>query len=1032
MSLRLTHEKLGWPSRAEILTPSGAGSRVFAELAVTKIGNALPSANARIGILTENPKTPSTEPPLAIVCETQLSLGEQQLRELQRLGWNFSKSPMLITIEPQLLRVWTCCKPPADDLLTEYLVDELSLADLENGLSGRAAQVLHWVNLVSGKFFREHAEQFRRDQRADQMLLENLAFVRTRLQEDELNDDVCHDLLARVVFVQFLFDRKDPSGYAALNPGKLERLYEEGVLRGKHDSFASILSNYHETYRFFSWLDERFNGDLFPGKNHTGAARDQAWQAEKQHVNQTHLEILSDLVSGSLHLPTGQRLLWRDYAFDAIPLEFISSILEAFVKERARASGIYFTPPHLVDFTLDQVLPWGGDEWNLKLIDPACGSGVFLVKAFQRLVHRWKNAHPDQAIRVDTLRGLLENNLFGVDKDPHAVRVASYNLYLAMCDEIDPRYYWTQVRFPLMRGRRLIHADFFNENISGFSSQDDADSYDLVVGNAPWGEKSLTKQAEEWADEHGWPPAYKGIGTMFLPKAAYLAKGDGKVAIIQSASSLLFNRSKPAAEFRRKLFTTFRVEQVVNLSALRFKAFKKNGRSAQTTISPTCVVIFSPNPPNGNSLLYISPKVSEGRPNGLDVAIEASDVKEIYPDEAANIPEIWTTFLWGNRRDWSLIKRLRKLASIETEVASQNYRWGIEFGDKKKFLRNLKDRRILESSDFPDHDPIYLDANVLPEFKKPYIHSKDSTDFSAFSIPQLLLKMSWRKAKGRFQARLVKSKDTKGVLCTQSYVTVHVPEDQTAFLESACISYNSIVSVYFLLLTSGRFASYRPSPLVEELLRVPVPAPRANQLKHLQTSEDFDEYVRQAFAFKDAEWVLIEDLFNVTLPDFKGDQNSWGRMQTERHKDSTLEPQLNQYCEYFIRVLKAGFGDDKHISATIFSESGTDTLPYRLVAFELDRATRPSVNVEMLESTGLLAELEALNHAWLRASRKGGDMFYQRVARIYDQREEVPTIFIVKPDARRYWTRSMGLHDADQVAADFASWQMVASNGGKR
>src|SRR3977135_3541786 len=112
MSLRLTHEKLGWPSRAEIITPSGEGARVFAELARAKIGSALSSEKDRIGVLTQNPNASTTESPLAIVCETQRSLGDEHLRELQRLGWNFSRSPMLITVEPQLLRVWTCCKQP--------------------------------------------------------------------------------------------------------------------------------------------------------------------------------------------------------------------------------------------------------------------------------------------------------------------------------------------------------------------------------------------------------------------------------------------------------------------------------------------------------------------------------------------------------------------------------------------------------------------------------------------------------------------------------------------------------------------------------------------------------------------------------------------------------------------------------------------------------------------------------------------------------------------------------------------------------
>ena len=51
-----------------------------------------------------------------------------------------------------------------------------------------------------------------------------------------------------------------------------------------------------------------------------------------------------------------------------------------------------------------------------------------------------------------------------------------------------------------------------------------------------------------------------------------------------------------------------------------------------------------------------------------------------------------------------------------------------------------------------------------------------------------------------------------------------------------------------------------------------------------------------------------------------------------------------------------------------------------------------------------------------------GGIFYQRVARIYTSTtwngEQVPTVYLVKPDKIRYWTRSMALRDADEVSAD--------------
>jgi hypothetical protein len=509
-------------------------------------------------------------------------------------------------------------------------------------------------------------------------------------------------------------------------------------------------------------------------------------------------------------------------------------------------------------------------------------------------------------------------------------------------------------------------------------------------------------------------------------------KQGGKVAMIQSASSLLFNRSGPACEFREKFFKTFGVEQVVNLSALRFRVFNKKKGSAQKAVAPACVVVFSPESPTGDRLLYLSPKLAEDDTDEFNIVVEPADVKEIYAEEAGGIPEIWTAFLWGNRRDWALIRHLRALGSIEKDVLPVNFRRGIEFGNRKKLLRQLEWRRILFASDFPQQALTYLQADSLPKFTDPKIHSKDSTDFGAFDTPQLVIKRSWRKTSGRFQARLVKTTGKEGVLCTQSYATVHVPDEDADILAAACLTYNSILAVYFLLLTSGRFASYRPEPLVEELLRVPIPSAASARLESVKSVSDCDEQVRQAFDFKDAEWTLVEDLFDVTLPDFKGDEASPGRQPTKRREKSAQEPQLWRYCEYFIRVLKAGFGRDKQISATIFQEKSSDLLPFRLVAFQFDQVASPSVHVESLDTPDLLTELEALNKTWLKHHKAtSGNVYCQRVARIYDRRGRVPTVLILKPDACRYWTRSMGLHDADEVAADFFSWQANAGNKSK-
>ncbi len=394
---------------------------------------------AHVGILTKNPGSDHTEAPIAVVCEFPRGVANETLVLCHTLAWNFVRSPLLVTVEPHRVRTWTCCEPPAKErgLLSGGAEIEEAGLDLTASLSPseQAAHALHWVRLASGDFYRQFPDRFRRDGRADRVLLNELTLVRKRLKSQKLDNDRIHDLLARVVFSQFLFDRKDSAGRPAINPGLLSRLKDEGHLSQGHKELSSILADYDEAYRFFRWLNDKFNGDLFPGKGETLEQREAEWQEEMEHVKPRHLKTLADFVSGRLR--GQQRIFWRLYSFDVIPLEFISSVYEEFVTTK----GAHYTPGYLVDFILDEVLPWGGDRWNIKILDPACGSGIFLVKAYQRLIQGWKNANPGQRPSTEFLRSLLEGKLFGVNIDSHAVRVASFSLYLTMCDELDPKSY---------------------------------------------------------------------------------------------------------------------------------------------------------------------------------------------------------------------------------------------------------------------------------------------------------------------------------------------------------------------------------------------------------------------------------------------------------------------------------------------------------------------------------------------------------------------------------------------------------------
>lgn len=595
MLLEQAAKWLGWPKSQQILDPKGEGVRACARLAKLKIGESIqrryPDLLVETGILTPDPNGDGTATPLAVICQFPKGASDEALREAHRLAWNFSQTAILVTLEPHRLMAWSCLQDP-DQTEEMRQVCEFSDSSGSGTEQERIRELLHWVSLVTGHLQKQMPSHFQSSGRADALLLKNLRYIRKELIAQGLDRDYCHDLLARIIFTQFLFHRKDSGGKPFFSKSLLTKKCG-GKLQKVYSDLPSILRNKEDTYTLFRWMDARFNGDLFPGvAAQTDDEREAAWQAEKDAVQDEHLRLLADLVSGEIDTIDRQLLLWPQYSFDTIPLEFISSVYEEFLNEDRDANKAYYTPPSLVDYVLDAVLPWGGTEWDLTILDPACGSGIFLVKAFQRLIHRWRQAH-DRDPLVRDLKPLLANCLRGVDINPDAVRVACFSLYLAMADAIDPKHYVTREKvFPPLRGTRLVQADFFDEKIGSLLTGDDSPAFDRVIGNAPWGDTSIKQtseqivvdvpasgrrkakalnitKAENWARVNQWPVTNNDIGPLFVARGLGLLSDNGRLAMLQPAPPWLYQRGKPALDLRKKLFQSFTVDEITNLSALR-------------------------------------------------------------------------------------------------------------------------------------------------------------------------------------------------------------------------------------------------------------------------------------------------------------------------------------------------------------------------------------------------------------------------------------------------------------------------------
>jgi len=738
-------------------------------------------------------------------------------------------------------------------------------------------------------------------------------------------------------------------------------------------------------------------------------------------------------------MENGQYLLWPHYSFDAIPLEFISSIYEEFVTKRSIESeepgiGEHYTRPFLIDFMLDKVLPWSGEDYNIKILDPCCGSAVFLVKAFQRLVHRWRTANAGREPSVAFLRNLLEENLFGVDTNPKAIRVASFSLYLAMCDEIDPRHYWSGERcFPPLRQVTLRNTDFFSNTLNDICSNEDVGSYDLIIGNAPWGKESLTDMAEQWAEKNEWKAADKQAGTLFLPKTAALCKESGCICMIQPAGSLLFNVSPTAVEFRKKLFQNYKVDEIINLSDLRFLNLFPDA------VGPACIIILRPLPPSDEPIAYWSPKKTQTNEDQYRVVIEAQDLNWIWPEEATNDSVVWPALMWGGRRDLEFIRRLRKESkTLGSGINKGN--WFFERGFQRGTInaRDFSDRigyPVLENHTVWNQCSIVSNVSRFPINENPMFERPRK--LGVFKLPAIVLKESWTfKAGKKFRGIFVTPTKKHDILLVRNSFLV-IKSQSKESLATFTSTLNSSFAVYYLFMTSGRLASYRPALRNQDLKEIPLPKEKltVRQLKEMD-SADIDVAAFDLYKLNSVERILVNDFFDITLRDSKEAIAPPGRNPVFTDSDENCR-KLETYTKWFIEVLQSGFGHDKQVCASIFIPNDGKPFPFCLIGIHLEWPNRPMIRYERLSNPRLLEKLQELDEAQMGRDLKREGIYYKRVSRIYQTitikdeggHRKVPTVFLIKPNKARYWTASMALRDADEVSMDIYQWSKSVADG---
>jgi len=274
------------------------------------------------------------------------------------------------------------------------------------------------------------------------------------------------------------------------------------------------------------------------------------------------------------------------FNFAGVDSDIIGTIYNTYVnRKEKREKGQYYTPSEIVNYILDNVGYTGKAMigTNKRLIDPACGSGSFLVAAAKRFVSAYTGSSGSIDDPVAVLQR-LQQTLFGFDLNPFACYLAEVNLLIQMLDLVKLAHD-TGTR-PRIERFHIYNVDALTRPTGGFYSthfntllaeENDhveqiksratntpyASGFAYVVANPPYGAalsdsyKDTLRSA--WADVfYGQPDTY----TFFLKLGLELLATNGKLGFITPNTYLMGTNT---ASLRHKLLTMGRIEQIVDL-----------------------------------------------------------------------------------------------------------------------------------------------------------------------------------------------------------------------------------------------------------------------------------------------------------------------------------------------------------------------------------------------------------------------------------------------------------------------------------
>ena len=978
---------------------------------------------------------------------------------LQRLFWNQGVANILVLIDPITVYIYSGLTEPQNEQPDQDVAENALVTTLSPVEYARQIQELYH-SLASGHYYKTNRNYFQPDQTVDAWLLDNLRALRNSLisGDEGLNIRDAHAFIGRVLFLCYLLDRR------IVSVGQPDRdrtpTMQLSDILGGHSTYESRVN---DLYRLFHDLKQQFNGNMF----------DQDLEVEQHSIRPEHLKKLILFLGGD-EVESGQRSLgFWPYNFKMIPVETISAIYEDFLTteapEKQRGRGAFYTPRFLAEMVVDTAVRDDPGLLDGSFLDPACGSGIFLVILFNRLANRWVHSQskpPDYVTKAKALQNILSSQIRGVDVEETACRIACFSLYLAYLDFFDPPDiqkhvnktgrplpklldYGDEPNRPNADISVINHADFFVEG--PLRNQ----TFNCIIGNPPWKGRGKKQLAQKYLQETPRFLKKEGTGCLLLP------------------TKILQNQTDT---FQSEWLKRVSLESVLQLADYSFLLF-------QNALCPAFIARFKNSPPATHHLIEFSaPKFDRtGLRKGIITItpsartwLPLSEILEATQTQIA--PVVWKRRLWGTPRDQKLLDMLQSMPALSNLAGSpkEGKRWikgqGFQPNTKGKSTApklpwwNKTDLLINARASCWRSKCIQLFKEDCEEIGERFQSLHRTRDKRIYKAPMVLVSQGFGKV----------AYCDFDILFQHSLQSIAGPEDDADLLSFLTVFLRSKLARYFLFHTSANWGTERDKVHLNELLRIPFPLPgdsfaspdaetivkqisqkfksihtrlikafnhlkatakprdlfgtdktsidkewrriRKSEVKALQ--EELEPLIYRYFGLTDQEIALVQDTIEVFEP--SSTPHTWDSPQTvtlDPVDNSSVEPYATHgiatYANTLTRTLNT-WAEIEGADLRVRAEGGTD------------RRTGLATVIVSLTNNEVAFQRKRFHQGFAKKlsrfhklfSKDRGTFIYHRDIFLFKDKQ----IHIVRPDILLNWTRTAALNDAARIYGEIVQF----------